>query len=167
MVVSFFAAAALWDFESPSYAMMEMRDAAAAGDADALYDSIDLPTVRKNLTADLRAELVRNAAIDKIQGPETQILMKTMEAVDGLVYRFVTAERIQIIINTGNFEQPGAEYQKSTKNQTDWSIKRDELNRFTATPDAPDRSKVPSLMFERDGLGWKVTRIILPADRPN
>ncbi|MCB2051792.1 MAG: DUF2939 domain-containing protein [Novosphingobium sp.] len=162
LAVLFVAAAASWYFASPSYAMMQMRDAAVAGDADGLRDSIDFPTVREGLKADLRAELVKDVANDKADGAKAFGSMIAMAMVDSLIDGFVTPESIEAMIKSGKFKQPGTQNDVSDEKQPDWSIERDGLSRFTATPDAPEGDKVPSLVFERDGLGWKVTRIKLP-----
>lgn len=151
----------IWYFASPSYAMMQLRDAALEGNADELGDSIDFPAVRESLKADLRAELAKEVVNDDGEGLRSFGSMIAMAMVDGLVEGFVTPESLEAMIKNGHFKDPEKPDSAAADQLADWSIERTGFSRFTATPDAPDGGKVPSLIFERDGLSWKLIRIKL------
>jgi hypothetical protein len=60
-----------------------------------------------------------------------------------------------------NPEKTTAEVTKAE--DTDWEIERRGLDRFTARPKGKGGDKVPTLVFERDGLGWDLVDIEAPA----
>jgi hypothetical protein len=77
-----------------------------------------------------------------------------------MVEGFVNAESMAAMIQRGKMEPNDAAPPANAK-EVDWTIERDGLSRFTATPDARDE-KAPTLVFERDGLGWRLTEIKVP-----
>ncbi len=162
-IVALLIAAGGWYWASPGYALIQLRDAAAEGDADALEDRIDFAAVRESLKDQLRAEIAAEAARqgeDEGLGAFGSALALAM--LDPMIDGLVTAEGMAAMVNYGRLAAPLAE-QPADKPQTEWTIQRDGLSRFRATPEAPAGEKVPTMVFERDGLGWKLVEIDIPA----
>ncbi len=159
-IVALLIAAGGWYWASPGYALIQLRDAAAEGDADALEDRIDFAAVRESLKDQLRAEIAAEAARqgeDEGLGAFGSALALAM--LDPMIDGLVTAEGMAAMVNYGKLTAP---QEQPEKTETDWTIERDGLSRFRATPEAPAGEKVPTMVFERDGLGWKLVEIDIP-----
>lgn len=158
-----------WYVASPAYAMSQLKSAAETGDADQLEERIDFPKVRESLKSQLRAVMAREIAKPELQDNPFGKLgaMVAMGMVDGMVEGFVTPESISEMIKEGKMKRPG-QVQVPVKavnaRPVDWTIKRDGLDKFSASPTAPDGKPAPRLLFERDGLGWKLAGLKLPPE---
>ncbi|MBU1605798.1 MAG: DUF2939 domain-containing protein [Alphaproteobacteria bacterium] len=157
------AGSAAWYFASPGYAMSELRDAASEGDADALEDNIDFPAVRESLKSQLKAEMMAQIASEETEGFGAFGGMMMLGMIDPMIDGMVTADGMARLIEEGRFAEPGTDAPVSEEEQVDdWTIERDGISSFTARPVAPAGEKVPGLVFERDGLGWRLTEIDIP-----
>jgi hypothetical protein len=156
------AAGAAWYIVSPGYAMSQLRAAAVEGDAEELEERIDFPAVRASLKERYRAELAGQiATADDGDGFAAFGSMIAMGMVDGMVEGFVNPASMAAMIQRGKMQ--GAQQESPAGRQSvEWSIVRDGLSRFSATPDAPEDERVPTMVFERDGLSWKLTEIEIP-----
>lgn len=165
--IAVIVAAAAWYFASPAYAMNQLKNAAQSGDSAQLEKSIDFPKVRESLKTQMRAMLAREMA-----KPETKDnpfgkfgAMIAMGMVDGMVEGFVTPESMAAMVEEGRMTKPGqAKVQGVDAKPADWDVEREGFDRFTATPKAADGKPGPSLIFEREGLGWKLSGLKLPPE---
>ncbi|NVE96086.1 DUF2939 domain-containing protein, partial [Altererythrobacter lutimaris] len=57
-----------WYFASPSYEMMQLKDAAEEGDPEELRDRIDFPAVRESMKAQMSAMMARKMAEEPSDG---------------------------------------------------------------------------------------------------
>jgi hypothetical protein len=48
------------------------------------------------------------------------------------------------------------------REEVEWAIERDGLDRFRARREAPKGQRVPTMVFVRDGLGWELVDIEIP-----
>jgi hypothetical protein len=144
MVVLLLALCAAWYFLSPGYAMMQLRDAATAGDVAELETRIDFPAVRAALKADLGADA------DTIRGGIASRLVDAM----------VTPYTMGVLLKEGGLKE--RDVSEGPRAPLEWEIDRQSFNRFRATPVMRDVANPPGLMFERDGLSWKVVEIDIP-----
>jgi hypothetical protein len=144
------AVGAAWYFLSPGYAMSQLRDAAVAGDAAELEERIDFPAVREALKADMRASMEGDAVL----GGEL-----AMKMVGGLIDAVITPQAMATVVKEGRLgaRDPAA----GERQQTEWEIDREGFGRFRATP-VVDEGTPPSMIFELDGLGWRVVEIDIP-----
>lgn len=156
-----------WYALSPSYAMAQLAKAARDGDEAALRSRVDFPQVRESLKADLSAELAARAAEER--GSELGRLGAAIGLTfgDTLVDGLVTPESIGAIVRQGRLLQSRTDMADNggASLPIDWTIERDGLSGFTAIPRSPDITDPPSLIFERDGLGWTLVEIDLPQSR--
>ena len=158
-----------WYFASPGYALVQLRDAAMAGDAEALESHVDFPAVRDNLKEDLRARLG-----EELQGSDDGSARLGaalgMAMVDPLVDGLVTPEAIARLVEEGEVAAGAARIEQGGAGEDEaapeWVIERDGLSRFTARPQDRETLSVaadaPTLVFEREGLGWKLVELGLP-----
>lgn len=161
-------AGAGWYFASPAYSMSQLRDAAVEGDEAALEEQIDFPKVRESLKKQMRALLA--AAIAKPENQENGFAqmgaMLGMAMIDPMIEGFVTPESMAAMIKQGKMQRAQAPAEAPAEEPqdelADWTIERDGLSRFTATPEVPTGEAAPTMVFERDGLGWDLVGIVLP-----
>ena len=158
-----------WYFASPGYAMLQLRDAALAGDAEELEQRVDFPSVREGLKHDLKARLALEIADENGGGAERLGSAMAMAFIDPMVDGFVTPEAMAKLVERGEIgsaagggDGPPAKGEQAPE----WVIERDGLSRFTARPQdretlsvAPD---APGLVFEREGLGWRLVELEIP-----
>ncbi|MXO73727.1 DUF2939 domain-containing protein [Altererythrobacter aerius] len=171
-VVAIVLAGVAWYFASPAYAMSQLKSAAESGDAAALEDRIDFPKVRESLKTQLRAAMATELARPEMKDNPFGALgaMLAMGMVYGMVEGFVTPEGMSAMIAEGRMQRPGQSPAPAPadgaadRQPVDWTVDRDGFDRFTATPVTPDGGPAPSLVFERDGLGWKLSGLELPAE---
>ncbi|MXO75766.1 DUF2939 domain-containing protein [Altererythrobacter aerius] len=165
--IAVIGAAALWYFASPAYAMNQLKNAAQSGDSTQLEESIDFPKVRESLKTQLRAVMAREMAKPEIEdNPFGKIgAVIAMGMVDGIVEGFVTPESMYAMIEEGKMQKPGEiGAQAGEAKSVNWDIDRDGFDTFTATPKAADGKSGPCLIFERYGLGWKLSGLKLPPE---
>lgn len=171
-----------WWYASPYWALDGLRDAALAGDVEGLEDHVDFPALREDLKEQVQAnmdEAIRSqGGADEPLGQLGAMMARGM--VDPLVDRMVTPEGVAGMVALGNGAAPalgsargagglakappppGETVAPQAGEEVDWDIKREGLGRFTVTPELPEGQPAPSLVFERRGLGWKMTGINLP-----
>jgi hypothetical protein len=146
------ALAGAWYFLSPAYAMSQLHDAAIAGDAKELEERIDFPAVRAALKADLRAELADDEPV--FGGAAVASI------ADQLIDAVITPQTMAVIVEHGRFSAGNAG--ADTGQKTEWEVDREGFSRFRATPVLPAGETAPSMVFELDGLGWRVVEIDIP-----
>jgi hypothetical protein len=154
-------ACGVWYWASPLYAMTQLRDAARSGDADRLKEAIDFPSVRDSLKSQVSAQMALQVADAQAKGGfEALGAALAMGMVGPIIDGMVTPQFIAGTIERGKLQR---ESEAATEGEeAEWSIERDGLDHFRATPLAPDGERVPTLVFDRDGLGWKLVDIDIP-----
>lgn len=167
VAIALLGAGGTWYALSPSYAMAQLAKAARDGDEAALRSRVDFPQVRESLKADLSVELAARAAEDG--GSELGRLGAAIGLTfgDTLVDGLVTPESIGAIVRQGQVLRSRTDMADAAgaSPPIEWTIERDGLSGFTAIPGGPDITDPPSLIFERDGLGWTLVEIDLPQGR--
>ena len=154
------AACVGWYFLSPGYAMQQLQAAALEGDADALEDRIDFPSVRESLKADFRAHLMVEMQKEE-NGFAALGGMLAMGMLDGMIDGLVSPQGMEAMIKQGKFQAQGQPVAEPTE-QPEWTLERKGFSKFVAKPQLKETDKVPGLVFEREGLGWRLTKIDIP-----
>jgi hypothetical protein len=161
------AAGAGWYFASPAYAMGQLRDAAQAGDEDALEARIDFRQVRESLKEEMGARLAIELAETEDDNPFGAFgAALAMNMVGGMVDAVVTPSGMAAMIERGRLQRPGQVAAGAEADPVDWEIERNGFDTFRATPVGPPGEPNPTLLFERDGLGWDLVGIDLPDGGP-
>jgi hypothetical protein len=151
-------AAAGWYVFSPAWTVRGMVEAAEARDEARFSAYIDYPALRDDMKADLTARLEEEAA--KGSGSQAKIAAAMGLALVGpIVDRMVSPEAMkQSFAQITKQDKAGQSGGDAGKKELP-EIRRQGLNRFlVAGKDMPDSG----LVFERRGLGWKVTGVELP-----
>lgn len=158
---------------SPYWSARQFREAALAGDAEALEERVDFPAVRERLKSQLTAALTEKMTND----PEMKgnpfaglgmMLVPTM--VNNMVDGYVTPDGIAMMVKRGKAEKPGAKDAGPADVEYDFAYQS--LNRFSVTPHAKGvpATQAPTFIFDRVGLfSWKMIRLNIPANafKPN
>lgn len=160
-----------WYFASPSWAMSQLQTAATEGDTDRLEQSIDFPSVRESLKTELRAAMAAEMVKQQEDAEDGFAVLGSafaMAMVDTMVDGFVNPESMAAMIEKGQMEREASieageqSPREGQERDVEWSISREGISRFTATPVAGEGEPVPTLIFERNGIGWKLSAIDLP-----
>ncbi|WP_416907749.1 MAG: DUF2939 domain-containing protein [Polymorphobacter sp.] len=164
----FGAAAALalcaggWYFASPSIAMSGLRDAALAGDRQALAERVDFPAIRESLKEQVRAYMMKSIQNDDFNPFAALGLMMAGAIIDGLIDSAVSPSGLKVMVDRGKLDDPNNSLSDDETAPVKWEIIRDGIDIFRAIPkndaDAEIKSNV-SLVFRRDGLGWDLVDI--------
>lgn len=155
---------AVWYFGSPSYAMSQLRDAAIEGNRDDLEERIDFPKVRESLKSQLSTLMAAELAKSENQESGFGALgaMVGMAMIGPMIDGLVTPDSMAAMIQQGNIQRSEQQPEAPQKQPVDWEIERSGLDRFTATPKMPEGERVATMVFERNGLSWKLTGVDLP-----
>jgi len=148
--------------------MRGLRDAALAGDKDELRERVDFPAIRESLKSQMRAMMVAEMAKEK-DNPFAAMGMAFAGAIiDPMIDGVVSPDGIKVMVESGKMKDPDKPVADQTKGEeTEWTIERRGLDRFTAHPKVRAGEKVPTLVFKRDGLGWDLVDIEAPVPIAN
>jgi hypothetical protein len=151
-----------WYVMSPWWTVRAMVEAAKAGNADALSAKIDYPALKKDLKADLSTRLNEEAARDK--SPAAQMgLAIARSMMDGVIDAFVSPGGIKAAFVMMDEDAPPPKAAPGAKQPGKPRIERMGLNRFRLEREGTAGS---GFVFERRGLGWKLTGVDLPSTQP-
>ncbi|MBR2270403.1 DUF2939 domain-containing protein [Sphingobium sp.] len=154
-----------WYFASPSIAMSGLRDAAVEGDREELKDRVDFPAVRESLKAQVRAHFVTEMQKEK-DNPFAALGMAMAGAiVDPMIDGIVSPSGIKAMVQQGRMQTDARDANaavQTEKKPVEWSIDRRGFDKFLAKPKTEAGQNEPTLVFERDGLGWRLVDIEIP-----
>jgi hypothetical protein len=151
-------AGGLWLWGSPYLALLELKKAADARDLAAISAKIDYPAIRADLKTQLqdRLEHKDGSALDQLGAALAE------RFADPLVDAAITPEGMRALFASAavaNAARPGL----ASAGPGEMRVRRDALGRFTLTS---ANGGGPELVFELQGLTWRVTAVRLPARRP-
>lgn len=157
-IVAIIAAAITWEIASPLWTLKNMRDAARARDSERLASYVDFPRVRAGLHDQLIDAADKRIPISAIQA----IVGK--RAVDRVVDRaikvIVSPEGLGLALDVAA-QGKGANGEDSDAARNSCGMTRESLDRFRVRC-----AQLPTgrgdLVFEREGLGWRLVGIDLP-----
>lgn len=154
-----------WYSASPSLAMKSLREAAIEGDREELKDRVDFPAVRESLKAQVRAHMMAEMQKEK-DNPFAALGMAMAGAiVDPMIDGIVSPSGIKAMVQQGRMQTDPSQTKNDAAPETKsvaWSIDRRGFDKFVATPKGATDQREPSLVFERDGLGWRLVDIEIP-----
>jgi hypothetical protein len=157
------AAAIGWYVFSPAWTVRGMVEAAEARDEARFSAYIDYPALRDDMKADLTARLKEEAGQDG--NPQAKVAAAMGLALIGpMVDRMVSPESMKQSFARIMKADKAVRAGKDAAEKEMPEIRRQGINRFlVAGKDMPDSG----LVFERRGLGWKLTGIELPPAKRN
>lgn len=166
VMAALLVAGAGWYVLSPKMAMQGLKDAALAGDKDELKERVDFPAIRESLKSQFRAHMVAEMAKEK-DNPFAALGMAFASAVvDPMIDGIVSPDGIKAMVENGRMKNPRSSDEAATADkQVEWVVERKGLDRFIARPKVDADEKAPALVFKRDGLGWDLVDIEIPAEQ--
>lgn len=156
-------ASAGWYLGSPQWTLRQMRAAADKGDAKALSAYIDFPAFRADLKSELGAAMTKKIAeTGEKNNPFTSFGMAiAMTFVDKMIDTMVTPAGMRAM-----FSSDAATAEKSLTQvqagRNDLEVEHVGLSAFRVREAGQGNKAI--LVFNRDGLGWKLVGIDLPLD---
>ena len=156
-----------WYYASPGLAMSGLRDAALAGDQEELKERIDFPAIRQSLKDQFKEAMMAELGNQQDNPFAGLGAMMAMAMIDPLVEGLVSPEAIKAIVERGKLQRPDGEAAPESAEQAKWTIERSGLDTFKAVPESTDGKPVPKMVFQRDGLSWRLVDIEIPAKTPN
>ena len=167
LLVVLLVAGATWFWASPGLAMKGLRDAAMNGDREALKDRVDFPAVRESMKSQVKAKVLAQVAINKDKNPFAALGgMFAMAIVDPVIDGMVSPDGIKAMVEYGKVQAKGQVQPQPNAKVAEWEISRNGLERFTATPQGEAAKNGLTLVFIRNGLGWRLVDVTLP-DTPD
>ncbi|AQR73067.1 DUF2939 domain-containing protein [Sphingomonas sp. LM7] len=146
-----------WLWGSPYLTLMALKKAADARDMAAVSARIDYPAVRADLKAQLQARL-GNA--DK-SGLGSIGAALAERFGDPLVDAAITPEAMRVLFASAGVAQ-AARPGPAGARPGEMRVRRDALGQFTLVPTS---GSGPEVVFELQGLNWRVTAVRLPGKR--
>lgn len=151
---------------APYITVHQMKSAAKNHDAEALSEYIEFPSVRQSLKDQMNALVLKEMGSDQMKDNPFAALGATFAGVmvDKMVDAYVTPSGITQIMAG---EKPGTESENQTSNGSaneplsDASMKYESLNKFVVNVGNANE-KTGKLVLRRNGIGWKLTEIIIP-----
>jgi hypothetical protein len=162
-VVAIVALAAGWYFGSPRWTLYQMAKAAEARDSDKLAAYIDFPTLRDSTKSQIKAQMAVKVSEAEGEGGFAALgAMMGMAMIDPMIDGFLTPEAMRAMFA----KQPDPAAEKARPfgvDATNSRIVQEGLDQFRLRePGAKDEGG--DLIFKRDGLGWRLSEIRIPAD---
>jgi hypothetical protein len=166
LLVAALLAAGAWYLVSPYHAMSQLRSAAIEGDVEELRERVDFPSVREKLKADLSARMAAELADDENDAGAQFGAVLGMAFIGPMIDGIVTPEMIGKMLKMGQTDFSDAEKDEADETvehrEVDWDIEREGFSKFRAIPVKEEGEDSGGFVFERDGLGWKLTGIEIP-----
>ena len=164
-----------WWYASPLMALDGLRDAAQTGNAAELEERVDFPRLRESIKGQLRTALAEatsseDGALGAVAGAALGLGVGD-RIVDGMV----TPEWVADAVSKGTKAReaiepaPGSEADQQSDNVVSrsagasdamsYDIRRTGFSNFQVDTANADGVAGPTLLFERDGLGWDLVGI--------
>jgi len=157
-------------YASPYLVMNNIKDAVQAGDSEKVSAYIDFPSVRQSFKDQLNAYMVKELAIQNDNEWEALGTMIASTMVDKMVDVAVTPEGMTLMLQGKDFRDSFKPTSKentissSTKAKLDYNTRYLSVNVFELALNNSEDDKQIKVIMERDGLSWKVKKIIVPMD---
>ncbi len=161
LITAAVALTAGWAFGSPYWTLKQMRDAAQAKDTDALAAYVDFPALREDVKSELSAKVMADSAKEE-GGLAGLSKMFGLAMVDKIVDGMISPTGLRVMF-AGADVADGADQSPMQVSLGDVDIERTGLSEFKLHITKPGDEKAV-LVFHRDGLGWKLAGLDLPAD---
>lgn len=148
-----------WYVASPWWALKGLRDAAVERDVAELERRVDFPAMRQSLRREM-GEALRERATGG--GPLDVLAARAAEEFGGAaVDQLVRPGAIANVITTGAIASRFVPEDLRDR-ELDWTVERDGIDSFRALGTFEGGMAGPTLVFSRDGIGWRLVGVALP-----
>lgn len=150
-----------WYWGSPYWTLKQIRDAAQAGNSDALATHVDFPALRADMKAEMAAQVMAKSKQDDGGfGKLGEIFALAM--VDKLIDGMISPAGLRVMF-AGADTVDGSNSKPLQMNMDDVRIEHTGLSGFKLHR-AKTGDEKAVLVFARDGLGWKLVGVDFPAE---
>ena len=163
-------------YASPYLVLNNIKSAVEVGDSEKLSAYIDYPSVRQGLKDQFKAKILNDVATDKTNEWQALGAKFASTMIDKVVDTMVTPEGVTLLLQGKIFKdglmspmnedsQSSERLGKSDKMET--STRYLSMNVFEISVKKPNQEKMLKVIMHRDGLSWKVNKLILDLPTEN
>ena len=157
-------------YASPYIAINNIKKAAEEGDTEKLSTYIDYPSVRESFKSQVKAIVMKDMANNNSDGWEALGEMLAVAMVDKVVDAMVTPEGVTLMLQGKDIRDAAQSSHGTSTTETKEEDQAEYKTRYTSFSDFevviqdPNDSKAVTVKMVRDGLSWKVNKIVVPMD---
>lgn len=157
-------------YASPYLVLNNIKQAAQVGDSDKVSKYIDFPSVRQSFKDQMNVVMMKEMGKEETDGFAALGAMLASTMVDKMVDALVTPEGMTVLLQGKNLKssQPsntGSEPEiKPEEQQPDYKAGYTSMNDFEVVIEEPNKTKAVKVKMVRDGLSWKINKIVVPLD---
>lgn len=158
-------------YASPYIAINSIKNAAQAGDSEKVSKYIDYPSVRQSFKDQMNAYMFKEMASKKADGWEALGAMMASTMVDKMIDAFITPEGMTLMLqgkdlkSTSNSSGEHQVSEAKEKTKTEYISRYTSMNDFEVVVKDQDKDKEVKVMMVRDGLSWKINKIVVPLEK--
>lgn len=158
-------------YASPYIAMNSIKNAAQAGDSEKLSKYIDYPSVRQSFKDQMNAYMFKEMASKQADGWEALGAMMASAMVDKMIDAFITPEGMTLMLQGKDLKSKSNSSDEHQVSEAKEKTKPEYISRYTSMNDFEvvvkdqDKDKEVKVMMVRNGLNWKINKIIVPLEK--
>lgn len=158
-------------YVSPYLAINSIKNAAQAGDSEKISKYIDYPSVRQSFKDQMNAYMFKEMASKETDGWEALGAMMASTMVDKMIDAMITPEGMTLMLQGKDLKSTSSngsvDYQVSGAKEEPkpvYTSRYASMNDFEVVIKDQDKAKEVKVMMVRDGLSWKINKIIVPLE---
>lgn len=158
-------------YASPYIAINNIKNAAQVGDSEKVSKYIDYPSVRQSFKDQMNAMMMKEMANHKDDGFAALGAMLASTMVDKMIDGFVTPEGMTMMMQGKDLKDTAQSSEgtsttetKEEEDQPEYKTRYTSYSDFEVVIQDPNDSKAVTVKMVRDGLSWKVNKIVVPMD---
>ncbi|MBJ9722612.1 DUF2939 domain-containing protein [Acinetobacter calcoaceticus] len=158
-------------YASPYIILNSIKNALKENDSEKVSAYIDYTSVRQSLKDQMNAYMLKELKTKEADGWEALGAMMASTLAEKMVDAVVTPEGMTLMLQgkdlrkslTDNIEDTPKE--KTDNPKIEYRTRYLSMNMFEVTLRNKQNDKDVKIIMERDGLSWKVKKIVLPMDQ--
>lgn len=157
-------------YASPYLAINSIKKAAQAGDSETVSKYIDYPSVRQSFKDQMNAMMMKEIVNQKDDGFAALGAMFASKMIDSMIDGIVTPEGMTMMMkgkglkDTAQSSEANSTTQTKEEDQAEYKTRYTSFSDFEVVIQDPNDSKAVTVKMVRDGLSWKVNKIVVPMD---
>lgn len=157
-------------YASPYLVLNSIKTAAQNGESEKVSQYIDYPSVRQSFKDQMNAMMMKEVQKQENNGFAALGAMLASAMVDKMIDAVVTPEGMTLMLQGKDLKQSvsGNESEsaesKQEEHQPDYETSYTSFNDFQVVIKDPNKSKEVKVLMVRDGLSWKINKIVVPMD---
>ena len=169
-VIALVIAIAGYLYASPYLVLNSIKTAAQNGESEKVSQYIDYPSVRQSFKDQMNAMMMKEVQKQENNGFAALGAMLASAMVDKMIDAVVTPEGMTLMLQGKDLKQSvsGGENEsaehKQEEHQPDYETSYTSFNDFQVVIKDPNKSKEVKVLMVRDGLSWKINKIVVPLD---